>query len=106
MPKARKIEKKAGRGSDQYMIRLPDGMRDAIAKRADGNDRSMNAEIISAIRKHLDGANRFDELEAFIEKHREEIGWVYQMANDIEELQRKVNEIEFTLSGGDPNPDK
>lgn len=40
---------KAGRGSDQFMIRLPDGMRDRIKVVADANGRSMNAEIVAAL---------------------------------------------------------
>lgn len=40
---------KAGRGSDQFMIRLPDGMRDRIKAAADANGRSMNAEIVATL---------------------------------------------------------
>src|SRR5665647_1575285 len=38
-----------GRGSDQFMLRLPDGMRDFIAKMAERSGRSMNAEIVNAL---------------------------------------------------------
>jgi hypothetical protein len=67
------VEKRAGRGSDQYMIRFPDGLRDAIAKRAAENGRSMNTEIIAAIEQYLEGVDRLSSLEAFIEKHKENI---------------------------------
>jgi len=40
---------KAGRGSEQFMIRLPEGMRDSIKEAAGRNGRSMNAEIISRL---------------------------------------------------------
>lgn len=40
---------KAGRGSDQFMVRLPEGMRDRIAASADHNGRSMNAEIVARL---------------------------------------------------------
>ncbi|MDO5643708.1 MAG: Arc family DNA-binding protein [Paracoccus sp. (in: a-proteobacteria)] len=40
---------KAGRGSDQFMIRLPDGMRDRIKAAADLNNRSMNGEIVHTL---------------------------------------------------------
>jgi hypothetical protein len=40
---------KQSRGSDQAMIRLPDGMRDRIKAAAEKNNRSMNAEIVSAL---------------------------------------------------------
>ncbi|WP_304515489.1 Arc family DNA-binding protein [Achromobacter sp. ACM01] len=34
---------------DKFMLRLPDGMRDQIAKDAKANGRSMNAEIIARL---------------------------------------------------------
>jgi hypothetical protein len=38
-----------GRGSDQFALRLPDGMRDRIRRAADQNGRSMNAEIVATL---------------------------------------------------------
>jgi predicted DNA-binding protein len=49
----------AGKKDDQYMLRLPRGLRDRIAKRADKNGRSMNTEIIAAIEAHLKTRDRF-----------------------------------------------
>lgn len=40
---------KAGRGSEQVMIRLPDGMRDSLKEIAAENGRSMNAEIVERL---------------------------------------------------------
>lgn len=40
---------KAGRGSDQVMVRLPPGMRNRIKAAADVNGRSMNAEIVATL---------------------------------------------------------
>lgn len=34
---------------DQYMLRLPDGMRDRIKAVAEANNRSMNAEIVATL---------------------------------------------------------
>ena len=34
---------------DRFMLRLPDGLRDQVAKLAKNNKRSMNAEIIAAL---------------------------------------------------------
>jgi len=45
---------KPGRGSDQFPLRLPDGLRDQIKERAEANGRSMNAEIVAAIEGALD----------------------------------------------------
>ncbi|WP_182442078.1 Arc family DNA-binding protein [Cereibacter sphaeroides] len=37
------------RTQDKYIVRLPDGWRDAIKVRAARNRRTMNAEILSAL---------------------------------------------------------
>ncbi|SDX21274.1 Arc family DNA-binding protein [Roseicitreum antarcticum] len=42
---------KPGRGSDQFALRLPDGMRDRIKAAADTNNRSMNAEIVATLER-------------------------------------------------------
>lgn len=39
--------------TDKFMLRLPDGMRDRVKAAADAEGRSMNAEIIVAIARHL-----------------------------------------------------
>lgn len=44
---------KASRGSDQFVVRLPDGMRDRIKAAADKNGRSMNAEIVATLDIHF-----------------------------------------------------
>ena len=50
---AKKPRQPAGRGSDQFVIRFPEGMRDRIAKLAAANGRSMNAELIDRIEKSM-----------------------------------------------------
>jgi hypothetical protein len=42
------------RGSDQFNLRFPDGMRDRIAHEADKSGRSMNSEIIARLSFTLD----------------------------------------------------
>jgi len=42
-------EGKPGRGSDQFPLRLPDGMRDRLKAAAAKNSRSMNAEIVARL---------------------------------------------------------
>ncbi|MEH7848455.1 Arc family DNA-binding protein [Rhizobium laguerreae] len=51
------MSKNPGRGSDQFNLRFPDGMRGKIANVAEANGRSMNAEIIKRLQDTLD----FDE---------------------------------------------
>jgi hypothetical protein len=42
-------DRKTGRGSDQFPLRLPDGLRQFLKDAAAENGRSLNAEIISRI---------------------------------------------------------
>ncbi|RWR07701.1 Arc family DNA-binding protein [Paenirhodobacter populi] len=39
--------------SDKFMLRLPDGMRDRIKTAAEGNNRSMNAEIVALLEREF-----------------------------------------------------
>ncbi|GAB1362418.1 hypothetical protein MASR1M32_16540 [Rhodobacter sp.] len=41
---------------DQYMLRLPDGMRDRIKAAAEANNRSMNAEIVETLKEKYPAA--------------------------------------------------
>ncbi|RTF27202.1 Arc family DNA-binding protein [Serratia marcescens] len=43
------MKEKQVKDYDKFMLRFPDGMRDAIAERAKRNGRSMNAEIVQII---------------------------------------------------------
>lgn len=42
-----------GRGSDQFPLRLPDGMRERLKAEAEKNSRSMNAEIVDRLEQAL-----------------------------------------------------
>ncbi|MEI7109539.1 Arc family DNA-binding protein [Serratia sp. TMDUHS_CL] len=42
------------RNYDKFMLRFPDGMREAIAERARKNGRSMNSEIIQMLEEAMD----------------------------------------------------
>lgn len=44
------------RTADKFVVRLPDGMRERIAKISATNHRSMNSEIILALEKLVDDA--------------------------------------------------
>jgi predicted transcriptional regulator len=52
---------KAGRGSDAFVVRLPDGMRERIRKAAETNNRSMNAEIVSRLESSFIWGDEEDE---------------------------------------------
>lgn len=44
------------RTADKFVVRLPEGMRDQIADRAEQDDRSMNAVFVQALKKYLNEA--------------------------------------------------
>lgn len=52
---------RVGRGSDQFIVRFPPGMRDTIAAAAEGNGRSMNAEIVARLEFSLEGREMLSE---------------------------------------------
>lgn len=57
------MTERPSRKLDQYIVRLPDGMRARIKAAADANARSMNAEIVAALERH------------FIQYQRRQLGW-------------------------------
>jgi hypothetical protein len=52
---------KAGRGADQFPLRLPDGLRDRIKAEAAAANRSMNAEIIATLEREYPEPPPLDE---------------------------------------------
>jgi hypothetical protein len=58
-----KDSKPAGRGSDQFVVRFPEGMRDRIAALAAANGRSMNAELIDRLEKSMSYKDNMHDLE-------------------------------------------
>lgn len=42
-------------GSDKYVLRMPDGMRDKLGALAKANNRSMNAEIVLILQHAIEG---------------------------------------------------
>lgn len=46
---------KTGRGSDQFVVRMPIGLRGELKDKAAVNRRSMNAEIVSRLERSLQG---------------------------------------------------
>jgi hypothetical protein len=69
----KKPRKSPGRGSDQFVIRLPEGMRDRIAKLAMANGRSMNAELVDRLEKSLVDSDSLKVLEATVADLWEEV---------------------------------
>lgn len=79
------------RGSDQFMLRFPEGMRDQIREEAERNGRSMNAEIIARLESSL--ARRPDDKDAYkflLEEVRDERKYLIDLTN---ELSNQVGQI-------------
>jgi predicted DNA-binding protein len=88
---ARKTAKKiAAKDADQYMLRLPPGLRERVARRAAENGRSMNTEIIEAVEKHLRDADRITQIWEFFESNRKDIEQIPRIWDSIENLENAV----------------
>jgi len=72
---------------DKFMLRFPDGMRDAIANRAKENGRSMNSEIIQILEDTL----RIESGDLSMAVHSTQI----QMMR----AQQQIMELSATLQG-------
>jgi hypothetical protein len=79
-------KKIAAKDADQYMLRLPPGLRDRVAQKAADNGRSMNTEIVEAIEQHLTRTDRVTQLWELFEKHKENIEAIPMILSAIENL--------------------
>jgi predicted DNA-binding protein len=92
------VKKIAAKNADQYMLRLPPGLRDRVARRAAENGRSMNTEIVDAIENHLRGADRVTQLWEAFEKHRaniEAIGLIWDAVDHLEHTVGRLTGDDF-----------
>lgn len=75
-----------GRGSEQFVVRFPDGMRDRIRAAAEENGRSMNAEIIYRLQTTLE----MDAYEPKANAHPEEPPSLRELIERMNDLQRQI----------------
>lgn len=68
---------------DKFMLRFPDGMRDAIAERAKANGRSMNSEIIQILQDAIDGPTAEDAFNVLLSKMA---NWYANIAPQLEQF--------------------
>jgi len=78
--------KRPGRGADQFIVRLPDGMRDRIANLSRHKGRSMNTEIVDALEKHLDNDVSASELWAKVER----------LESKVQALDEPINPLNYS----------
>nr|WP_313360448.1 Arc family DNA-binding protein [Mixta calida] len=88
------------RDYDKFMLRMPEGMRDAITERAKRNGRSMNSEIISILEDRLYcGDGDLDDLDAneMLEVIKIQRGLLDKYSEFIERGSKTLQEISETL---------
>jgi hypothetical protein len=75
---------------DQFVVRLPYGMRDRIKAAAEKNNRSMNAEIVATLRPHYPDpkAPDYEEFRLFLEQASE-----FEMRKFHSKLPKAVQEV-------------
>jgi predicted DNA-binding protein len=93
------VKKIATKDADQYMLRLPPGLRDQVARRAAENGRSMNTEIIDAIEKHLRDADRVTKLWDLFEQHRENLEAIPHIWDAVEYLEDQMGRLTGDSTG-------
>lgn len=86
------ITKIAAKDADQYMLRLPPGLRDRVARRAAENGRSMNTEIVEAIEQHLTRADRVTQLWELFGKHQEKIEAIPWLLAAVEQIESYLDQ--------------
>jgi predicted DNA-binding protein len=79
MPKGSKVASKTKRAvdsihdRDRIIVRLPDGMRDQLGNLAEANGRSMTAEVVAAIERHLKSVDRVTQIWETLKKYEQDI---------------------------------
>lgn len=77
-----------GREAAQFQVRMTRALRDQIARLAEANGRSMNAEIIARLEKTLEDDDR-----------------VVEMEKRLSRLEERVDALDFTTGTRDPYND-
>jgi hypothetical protein len=82
---------KAGRGSDQFLVRMPPGLRSTLSEEADRNGRSMNAEIISRLAYSFEIILNPEGLVAMTKRMEAAVAYIEGVAFDIREIDRDLD---------------
>lgn len=76
---------------ERFTVRMPDGMRDAIAERARDNGRSMNSEIVQILDNALNGGITSVIDEAFLNVFHQVGHSRYQTLEEFNDVNEKVD---------------
>ncbi len=72
---------KAGRGADQFPLRLPEGLRDRIKLKSEQSGRSMNSEIVAALEAAFPSPDQFSS--------------DMSLSDALEDLQKRLDEVKM-----------
>jgi hypothetical protein len=87
------ISKKAGQESEQFQLRLPDGMRKQLARVAECEGRSMNVVIVTALAMYFENEDTSPGSKGYrVETAIKDL--VDQMANQHRELVQLIKKSE------------
>ena len=90
------VSKKTGRGSEQFQLRLPDGMRKQLEEVAERNGRSMNAEVVTALAMYFANERQSAAVRAQLYAPGLEIGGsaaIKGLEDLVDRLDRKLGEL-------------
>lgn len=89
------------RTADQFVVRLPDGMRGRIAAEAAVNGRSMNAEIVTRLQASLESAphSPLPEIKISLETGDEPISWdeIHEVVSAIRK-KMQINAVSLQIT--------
>lgn len=83
---------------DQFVVRLPDGMRDRIKAAAEANNRSMNAEIVATLEDKYPAPSSPDAIRAAF---TELLDAIRKESPNNEMLAKAVDHINYAMAHAD-----
>jgi hypothetical protein len=89
----KKEPRRPGRGSQQFVLRLPDGMRDKLHEFARVNGRSANAEIVGRLEKSMVDSSDLETLKAEVAALRNSNNLFQAAMADLENLQTNFADV-------------
>ena len=103
------MPEKPRQNHEKYILRMPKGMREAIARRAKSNGRSMNSEILSVLLKAFPTHNAVGESALVLDNILNNdmvIATINDYAgpslvNDLKELKEILLTVGYTLNDGE-----
>src|SRR6478609_7776358 len=77
---------KVGRGSDQFMVRMPPGMRSTLSENAERSGRSMNAEIVARLDASFEEFLNLEGMVAISRRMNAAVKYLEEVIIDIRDM--------------------